>query len=243
MPALSPASGTRWPVFTEYSPATTRASPTYGNFGTNIVRVYSIVSPGFHCVVGVGGSWSSVHISSPSVATKCTKTVSFSAKAGASGATAKRYVKSSGLPTAASDRLTSTDSAATAGGSSSFLAQEAASAPASSIPTTALTVFIRDGMILFRRHMASEALGMVETRGLIGSVEAADAMVKAANVVLVGKEYIGAGYVTVLVRGDVGAVKAATDAGAAAARRVGELISVHVIPRPHAEVERILPKA
>ena len=90
--------------------------------------------------------------------------------------------------------------------------------------------------------MASEALGMVETRGLIGSVEAADAMVKAANVVLVGKEYIGQGYVTVLVRGDVGAVKAATDAGAAAARRVGELISVHVIPRPHSEVERILPK-
>jgi microcompartment protein CcmL/EutN len=91
-------------------------------------------------------------------------------------------------------------------------------------------------------HMAQEALGMVETKGLIGAVEAADAMVKAANVVLVGKEYIGAGYVTVLVRGDVGAVKAATDAGAAAARRVGELISVHVIPRPHAEVERILPK-
>jgi microcompartment protein CcmL/EutN len=91
--------------------------------------------------------------------------------------------------------------------------------------------------------MASEALGMVETKGLIGSVEAADAMVKAANVVLVGKEYIGAGYVTVLVRGDVGAVKAATDAGAAAARRVGELVSVHVIPRPHADVERILPKA
>ena len=90
--------------------------------------------------------------------------------------------------------------------------------------------------------MASEALGMVETLGLIGSVEAADAMVKAANVVLIGKEYIGAGYVTVLVRGDVGAVKAATDAGAAAARRVGELVSVHVIPRPHNEVERILPK-
>ena len=90
--------------------------------------------------------------------------------------------------------------------------------------------------------MASDALGMVETRGLIGSVEAADAMVKAANVVLVGKEYIGAGYVTVLVRGDVGAVKAATDAGAAAARRVGELISVHVIPRPHSDVEMILPQ-
>jgi microcompartment protein CcmL/EutN len=90
--------------------------------------------------------------------------------------------------------------------------------------------------------MASDALGMVETRGLIGSVESADAMVKAANVILVGKEYIGAGYVTVLVRGDVGAVKAATDAGAAAARRVGELVSVHVIPRPHSDVERILPK-
>ena len=90
--------------------------------------------------------------------------------------------------------------------------------------------------------MSSEALGLVETRGLIGSVEAADAMVKAANVVLIGKEYIGAGYVTVMVRGDVGAVKAATDAGAAAARRVGELVSVHVIARPHQEVEKILPK-
>ena len=90
--------------------------------------------------------------------------------------------------------------------------------------------------------IAMIALGMVETRGLIGAVEAADAMVKAANVTLIGKEYIGAGYVTVLVRGDVGAVKAATDAGAAAARRVGELVSVHVIPRPHTEVERILPK-
>ena len=76
---------------------------------------------------------------------------------------------------------------------------------------------------------------------VLGAVEAADAMVKAANVQLLGKEYIGAGYVTIFVRGDVGAVKAATDAGAAAARRVGELISVHVIPRPHAEVERVLP--
>jgi microcompartment protein CcmL/EutN len=90
--------------------------------------------------------------------------------------------------------------------------------------------------------MSLEALGMIETKGLIGSVEAADAMVKAANVILVGKEYIGAGYVTVMVRGDVGAVKAATDAGAAAARRVGELVAVHVIPRPHTEVEKILPK-
>ena len=90
--------------------------------------------------------------------------------------------------------------------------------------------------------MPFEALGMIETTGLIGAVEAADAMVKTANVVLVGKEYIGAGYVTVMVRGDVGAVKAATEAGAAAVRRVGELVSVHVIPRPHTEVERILPK-
>ena len=90
--------------------------------------------------------------------------------------------------------------------------------------------------------MTLEALGMVETKGLVGSIEAADTMVKAANVVLVGKEYIGAGYVTVMVRGDVGAVKASTDAGAAAARRVGELVSVHVIPRPHNEVEKILPQ-
>jgi len=89
--------------------------------------------------------------------------------------------------------------------------------------------------------MSSDALGMIETRGLIGAIEAADAMVKTANVVLIGKEYIGAGYVTVLARGDVGAIKAATDAGAAAARRVGELVSVHVIPRPHANLEDTLP--
>ncbi|MDK2799567.1 MAG: ethanolamine utilization protein EutM [Clostridiales bacterium] len=87
------------------------------------------------------------------------------------------------------------------------------------------------------------ALGMVETKGLVGAIEAADAMVKAANVILIGKEQIGGGLVTVMVRGDVGAVKAATDAGAAAAERVGELISVHVIPRPHDEIEAILPKS
>ena len=86
------------------------------------------------------------------------------------------------------------------------------------------------------------ALGMVETRGLIGSIEAADAMVKAANVVLIGSEYVGGGYVTVMVRGDVGAVKAATDAGAAAAKRVADLVSVHLIPRPHENVEMILPQ-
>ena len=91
--------------------------------------------------------------------------------------------------------------------------------------------------------MNERALGMVETRGLVGAIEAADAMVKAANVTLIGKEQIGAGLVTVMIRGDVGAVKAAADAGAAAAQRVGELVSVHVIPRPHTEVEQILPSA
>ena len=90
--------------------------------------------------------------------------------------------------------------------------------------------------------MNTEALGMIETKGFVGAVEAADAMSKAANVILVGREYIGGGYVTVFVRGDVGAVKAATDAGAAAARRVGELVSVHVIPRPHEDVNRVLGK-
>ena len=91
--------------------------------------------------------------------------------------------------------------------------------------------------------MNGDALGLIETRGLVGSIEAADAMVKAANVQLIGYEQVGGGYVTVMVRGDVGAVKAATDAGAEAAARVGEVVSVHVIPRPHAEVETILKKA
>ncbi|MDK8554318.1 BMC domain-containing protein [Enterococcus faecalis] len=99
---------------------------------------------------------------------------------------------------------------------------------------------------------STNALGMIETRGLVGAVEAADAMVKAANVTLIGKEQVGGGLVTVMVRGDVGAVKAATDAGAvkaatdagaAAAEHVGELLSVHVIPRPHTEVDAILPHA
>ena len=88
----------------------------------------------------------------------------------------------------------------------------------------------------------TNSLGMIETKGLVGAIEASDAMVKAANVQLVGKEQVGGGLVTVMVRGDVGAVKAATDAGAAAAEKVGELISVHVIPRPHAEVDAILPQ-
>mgnify|MGYP004514152357 FL=1 len=90
--------------------------------------------------------------------------------------------------------------------------------------------------------MEKQALGMVETRGLVGSIEAADAMVKAANVHLIGKVHVGGGLVTVMVRGDVGAVKASVEAGGAAAKRVGELVSVHVIPRPHDDVEAILPK-
>lgn len=90
--------------------------------------------------------------------------------------------------------------------------------------------------------MSKEALGMIETKGLVGAIEAADAMVKSANVFLVGYEKIGSGLVTVIVRGDVGAVKAATDAGAAAAGKVGQVLSVHVIPRPHTDVEKILPK-
>ena len=89
--------------------------------------------------------------------------------------------------------------------------------------------------------MEKQALGMVETKGLVGSIEAADAMVKAANVRLIGKVLVGGGLVTVMVRGDVGAVKASVEAGGAAAQRVGELVSVHVIPRPHDDVEGILP--
>ncbi len=90
--------------------------------------------------------------------------------------------------------------------------------------------------------MAQEALGMIETRGLVASIEAADAMVKAAEVTLVGTEKIGSGLVSVMVRGDVGAVKAATEVGAAAAQKLGELVAVHVIPRPHSDVEKIIPK-
>ena len=85
------------------------------------------------------------------------------------------------------------------------------------------------------------ALGMIETKGLVAAIEAADAMVKAANVTLIGKEHVGGGLVTVLVRGDVGAVKAAVEAGAVAARAVGEVVSLHVIPRPHIDTERIIP--
>ena len=89
---------------------------------------------------------------------------------------------------------------------------------------------------------AQQALGMIETKGLVASIEAADAMVKAANVTLIGKEHVGGGLVTVMVRGDVGAVKSAVEAGSAAASKLGELIAVHVIPRPHSDVEKILPQ-
>ena len=142
------------------------------------------------------------------------------------------------------------------GGVVSCFSPHAAANTANAVTTQAVAVFLENTLPLSPLHRVAnknimqanpmdtmrDALGMVETKGFIGSVEAADAMVKAANVLLVGTEYIGAGLVTVLVRGDVGAVKASTDAGAAAARRVGELVSVHVIPRPHADVERILPK-
>lgn len=118
----------------------------------------------------------------------------------------------------------------------------AAHPPAPSVPSPVVTREVTS--IRKEKPMPVQmiALGMIETRGLVGAIEAADAMVKAANVQLIGKEKIGGGYVTVMVRGDVGAVKAATDAGAAAAQRVGELVSVHVIPRPHADVEFILPQ-
>ena len=90
--------------------------------------------------------------------------------------------------------------------------------------------------------MQKEALGMIETKGLVGAIEAADAMVKSAHVTLIGYEKIGSGLVTVMVRGDVGAVKAAVDAGSCAAEKVGEVVSQHVIPRPHTDVEKILPQ-
>jgi ethanolamine utilization protein EutM len=112
-----------------------------------------------------------------------------------------------------------------------------------SVPFTIHDFTIHDFTIHEKRsiQMPQEALGMVETKGLVAMIEAADAMVKAANVTLIGYEKIGAGFVTAIVRGDVAAVKAATDAGAAAARRVGELVSVHVIPRPHGSVDDALP--
>ena len=113
-------------------------------------------------------------------------------------------------------------------------------APKAEIQKTEV-VAVEPKIIKEEKKMAQEALGMVETRGLVAAIEAADAMLKAANVELVGTEKIGSGLVSVMVRGDVGAVKAATEAGSSAAGKLGELIAVHVIPRPHADVEKILP--
>ena len=108
-------------------------------------------------------------------------------------------------------------------------------------PTAAQAVQTNQNRHMEERNMAQEALGMVETRGLTAAIEAADQMCKAANVALVGTEKIGSGLVTVMVRGDVGAVKSAVESGSAAASRLGELVATHVIPRPHTDVEKILP--
>ena len=119
----------------------------------------------------------------------------------------------------------------------------AKTAAASTAPADKIVKNVGDGPIIHKeeRKMAQEALGMVETRGLVANIDAADAMCKAANVSLVGTEKIGSGLVTVMVRGDVGAVKSSVEAGANAASRLGELVATHVIPRPHEDVEKILP--
>ena len=118
-------------------------------------------------------------------------------------------------------------------------AKKTAAPKKQTVKTTAPVVETKPKME--EKKMALEALGMVETRGLVAAIEAADAMVKAAEVELIGTEKIGSGLVSVMVRGDVGAVKAATESGSAAASKLGELVAVHVIPRPHADVEKILP--
>ena len=122
-------------------------------------------------------------------------------------------------------------------------APSAASRAAARVAKTTETVKVEEvkETVKEEKKMNQEALGMVETRGLVAAIEAADAMVKAANVELIGTEKIGSGLVSVMVRGDVGAVKAATESGSAAASKLGELVAVHVIPRPHADVEKILP--
>lgn len=171
--------------------------------------------------------------------------------AGSPGTSGGQRGRPRSTTTAASDAPSSTTPTAASAPSSTTPA--AASAPSSTTPEVATgatpTTQRAAADVAAPTHARSTtmanvqmiALGMIETKGLVGSIEAADAMVKAANVTLIGKEQIGGGYVTVMVRGDVGAVKAATDAGAAAAGRVGELVSVHVIPRPHGDVEAILP--
>ncbi len=115
------------------------------------------------------------------------------------------------------------------------------SAKVAEVKTNKETTVKETVVVKEEKRMAQEALGMVETRGLVAAIEAADAMLKAANVVLVGTEKIGSGLVSVMVRGDVGAVKAAVEAGGASAQSLGEIVATHVIPRPHTDVEKILP--
>ncbi len=132
---------------------------------------------------------------------------------------------------------------ATAKNSKAKAAKPAASKPAKAVEEVIEKAETKNEIIINKeeKKMALEALGMVETRGLVAAIEAADAMLKAANVVLIGTEKIGSGLVSVMVRGDVGAVKAAVEAGSSSASKLGELIATHVIPRPHGDVEKILP--
>ncbi len=155
--------------------------------------------------------------------------------------TAATDAPSSTIPTVATDAPSSTTPTAATDAPSSTTAEVATGATPTTPRAAADVAAPTHARSTTMANVQMIALGMIETKGLVGSIEAADAMVKAANVTLIGKEQIGGGYVTVMVRGDVGAVKAATDAGAAAAGRVGELVSVHVIPRPHGDVEAILP--
>lgn len=119
--------------------------------------------------------------------------------------------------------------------------KKATTAPQADAAKKETTQVTKTNNLKEEKRMAQEALGMIETRGLVAAIEAADAMVKAANVQLIGTEKIGSGLVSVMVRGDVGAVKSAVEAGGAAAQRLGEIIATHVIPRPHGDVEKILP--
>ena len=146
--------------------------------------------------------------------------------------TQKKSTAKKSTPTAAK-KTALTNAAAKAAASASAPAPEAVSAPNTTKPAATQSKK--------KESTKMEALGMVETRGLVAAIEAADAMVKAANVVLIGSEKIGSGLVSIMVRGDVGAAKAAVEAGGSAASRLGEVVATHVIPRPHGDVEKLLP--
>ena len=150
----------------------------------------------------------------------------------------KTTAKKATATTKTAAKKTATPKAASA---ASRVAKRVAQVKEEAKPAEVATPQVKQEIIKEERKMNQEALGMVETRGLVAAIEAADAMVKAANVVLIGTEKIGSGLVSVMVRGDVGAVKAATEAGGAAAARLGEVVATHVIPRPHGDVEKILP--